>query len=361
MSVRRSIKLLSLWRLSSVVTMAARFPSKSWPTALPSAVGLDVGKLQAAADYAGGRGCIIRQGKLVFSWGDITQPGDVASAAKPWYAHFLFKAVQDGRVQGLDSLASDFEPRLAALNPDLGHKDRSITFRHLATQTACYGVTECPGEAYVYNDWQMALFVDTLFTKVYRTPLNEIDQRVLHPLLTGPLGCEDQPTLLAFGREDRPGRLAISPRDFARFGWLYLNQGRWLQKHLLAAEWARLAISQPLPLSIPRTAGQPAAMLPDQRTIGSNIIPDNQNDHDGCYSWLWWVNGVRRNGRRRWPGVPIDAAACIGHNNKRGMAILPSLHMVASWNDTQLDTLPSEPDPAGQFLAMICAAGGTHE
>lgn len=341
--------------------MKALFPDNRWLEDAPAAVGLDADKLKPIPDHAGadrgGRGCIIRHGRLIFSWGDIARRGDVASACKPWYTHLLFKAVEEERLPSVDTLAVDFEPRLARLNAELGCKDRDITFRHFATQTSCYGVGERPGEAYCYNDWQMALFVDLLIPKVWNTPLADVDASLLHPVITDPLGCEDDPTMLAFGLDDRPGRLAISPRDFARFGWLYLHQGRWGNRQFLAPALARKAITEPLPLSIPRTAGQAAAMLPGQRSIGSKIIPDDHNDHDGGYSWLWWVNGVRRNGERRWPDAPADVAVCAGHGHgKRGMALFPGWGLVASWNDTCLDVLPEASNPLGRWLAAVSGA-----
>ena len=94
-------------------------------------------------------------------------------------------------------------------------------------QTSGYGVAEAPGTAFDYNDWQMALLADTLFLEVYGTTWPAVDAESLLPRLTDPLGCQDDPTLLAFGAGDRPGRLAISVRDFARFGLLYLRRGRW--------------------------------------------------------------------------------------------------------------------------------------
>jgi hypothetical protein len=95
-------------------------------------------------------------------------------------------------------------------------------------------------------------------------------------------------------------------------------------------------------------------MMPGQRTIGSTVIPDNQADHDGCYSWLWWVNGVQRNGQRRWPDAPTNVYACLGHvNGKRGMAVMPSQDVVLAWNDTLLDTHPSFPHPLNRVFKYI--------
>jgi CubicO group peptidase (beta-lactamase class C family) len=188
---------------------------------------LDEEKLKAFSAFVGGRGCVVRKGYLVYTWGDASKRGDVASACKPIYAFFLWLALQHGKIPNLDQKVAVWEPRLKKLNPDLGHPDQDITWRHLANQTSCYGVAEKPGTAYCYNDWQMALFWDTLFLKVYGASYDNVDQKVLRPLLTDPLQCQDNPTFLAFGLKDRPGRVAISPRDFARFGLLYLRQGKW--------------------------------------------------------------------------------------------------------------------------------------
>src|ERR1039458_4410442 len=78
---------------------AATFPGTNWEGRTPAGVGLDKSKLDAISSYMGGRGCIVRHGYLVYTWGDFTTPGDVASAAKPWYSTFLFKAVEDGRLR----------------------------------------------------------------------------------------------------------------------------------------------------------------------------------------------------------------------------------------------------------------------
>jgi hypothetical protein len=33
----------------------------------------------------------------------------------------------------------------------------------------------------------------------------------------------------------------------------------------------------------------------------------------GRYSYLWWVNGLDREGQRNWPDVLEDAFAALGH------------------------------------------------
>lgn len=323
----------------------ASTPGAAWASKLPAEVGMDAGKLAGFSEIVGGRGCVVRRGFMGYSWGDVAARGDIASAAKPIYAHFLFKAVEEGRLAGLDARVVEVEPRLAG-------KDRGITFRHLANQVSCYGVTEEPGTAYDYNDWQMALFWDALFLKVHGATLAGVDAAVLRPKLMDLLQCEDAPTFLAFGPGNRPGRVAVSPRDHARFGLLYLREGDWGGRRVLSREHARMAVTSPLPNSIPRTAGKAADMIPGQRSIGSTRVPDDQTDHLGSYSWLWWTNGVDRAGKRHWPDAPVDAYASLGHGGKRALVVVPSLDLVAAWNDSKIEGAAME----NEALRLLAAA-----
>jgi hypothetical protein len=347
----RSLFLSSLCLCASVVSSWGEevFPGKRWAVRRPGEVGLDAKQLDAFKGLVGGRGCVVRNGYLVYTWGDAGKRGDVASACKPWYSHFLFKAIESGKLKGVDARVVDVEPRLAKTNAKLGFKDRGITWRNLACQTSCYGVTERPGEAFDYNDYNMALFFDTLFLGVYKSSYKKVDGDVLGPLLTGPLGCEDRPTFLAFGMKDRPGRLAISPRDFARFGLLYLHGGKWKGKALIDPRHVKTALGSPVPARVPRTRGKPAEMIRGQRTIGGGR---NQTDHMGSYSFAWWTNGVDRAGKRHWPGAPRNTFAALGHGGKRGLVVMPGLGLVASWNDSRINS----PEAEGRAFARLARA-----
>ncbi len=328
------------------------FPGTTWRFKTPGEVGMDVKRLDAFRDYIGGRGCVVRHGYMVYTWGDQTRRQDVASACKPVIAHFLFKAVEDGKLASLDEPVVRWEPRLNEINPDLDFKDRLMTFRHMATQTSCYGVQEKPGTAFDYNDWQMALLWDTLFLKVYGVTYDTVDAQVLHPRLTDLMQCEDDPTFTFFGTRNRPGRFGISVRDFARFGLLYLHKGNWGGKQLISEANATLAVTSPLPNSIPRTKARPAQMCPGQRSHGSQKVPDDQTDHSGSYSYLWWVNGLDGKGRRFWPSAPMDTYGAFGHaNGQRAVVVIPSLDLVVSWNDTTLGNKQGNPrDEAFRLL-----------
>lgn len=328
------------------------FPGRAWSAVPPAAAGLDAGRLADFTHSTGGRGVVVRGGRLAFTWGEFDRRGDVASACKPLFTHFLLLALAEGRIPSLDEPVMRLEPRLAELNAGLGFKDRGITWRHLATQTSGYGMREAPGAAFAYNDWQMALLWDVLFPRVYGVPPAEADARVLEPLLNGPLGCEDEPAMVPGGNVARAGRLAVSPRDFARLGLLYLREGRWDGRQILPAEMVRLATRSPLPAALPRAGTNAAAMLPGQRSLGSRRIPDNQTDHFGGYSMLWWVNGLDRDGRRHWLDAPADTFAALGHGGIRALVVIPSLDLVVSWNDAT----PDSPAGVNAVLRQLTAA-----
>jgi hypothetical protein len=333
--------------------VAGPVPGATWTTEEPAAAGLDRAALETFAKAIGGRGVVVRHGRLVFSWGEASRRGDIASAAKPLYGHFLFRAVATGRLGSLDVPAVTYAPGLATLNPALDFKDRRITFRHFATQTSNYGVSEAPGAAFDYNDWQMALFWDALFLGVWRSSFADVDRDVLDRELCTAIQCEDDPTLLAFGPQDRAGRVAISPRDLARFALLYLRGGEWNGTTVLPAAMVRESLHSPLPNSVPQTAGLVAPMLPGQRTIGSTRVPDNQTDHFGSYSFMWWVNGIDRTGRRLLPDAPPETFMASGHGARRAAAVIPSLDLIASWNDTTINGWPAANQALKALLASV--------
>ena len=212
-----------------------------------------------------------------------------------------------------------------------------MTWRHLASQLSGYGLTEKPGEAYSYNDYALALYYDTLMEKVFRAHADE----VLRTRLAEPLQFEDRRTFFAFGTNNRPGRLALSCRDFARIGLLYLHGGKWRDTQVLKPELLRAAISSPIPASTPLSRALDADMLPKQRTLGGNknITPVGP----GYYSFNWWLNRTNAAGERLFVDAPPDMFVASGHGGIRVMLVIPSLDLIASWNDSKIDDHDKSP------------------
>ena len=327
------------------------FPSVHWETRTPEQAGMAREKLDALKELVGGRGCVVRHGYMVYSWGDQSKSSDVASAFKPVLSTLLLVAIQEGRLKSADDLVAEFEPRLKSLNHG---KDGTMTWRHLASQMSGYGLAEAPGAAYSYNDFALTLYYDQLMQKVFQTNGTE----VLRTRLAEPLQFEDLATFDAFRRADRQGRLALSVRDFARFGLLYLHGGRWRDRHVIKPELIRMAINNPIPASTPLTSGREADMLPGQHSIGGtrNITPVGP----GFYSFNWWLNRTNQAGQRLYVDAPPDAYVASGHGGKRTCWIFPNLDLVVSWNDSPIadhDTSPGNPDTkCNQAVKLMVAA-----
>ena len=139
---------------------AVIFPGESWEVRTPEQVQLDGQVLDQLAIQLGGRGCVIRNGYVVKSWGDQSERGDWLSSAKPVLSTLLFFAVEEGLVKSVDQPIADF-------GWELSDKDRSMTFRHLGAMTSGYARPEVPGAAWSYNDYAIQLYQKTLFDKVF--------------------------------------------------------------------------------------------------------------------------------------------------------------------------------------------------
>lgn len=262
----------------------------SWQKASPPDAGLDENKLKQARDYAltgEGSGYIIREGKLVYSWGDPRQMHDLKSTSKSIGVTALGLALSDGKVE-LDDPAIKYHPTFGTppeSNRESGWLKR-ITLRQLANQTAGFekpgGYTNllfAPGTKWHYSDSGPNWLAECL-TRVYARDLNE----VMFERVFTPLGIGKEDIRWRFNQY-RPREMnGIVRREFgagffanvdamARIGYLYLRKGKWNGAQIIPADFVELA------------------RKPSKETIGlpeHNATHGNASDH---YSMLWWNNG----------------------------------------------------------------------
>jgi CubicO group peptidase (beta-lactamase class C family) len=293
---------------------------------------------------------VVRGGYLAYHWGEYTRPGDLASARKPIISALLLYGVQEGLVPSPDATLDRYLPGLREINRG---KDAAITWKHLASQTSGYGWSEQPGEAWSYNDFALALYVDTLFDRaLQRDPTD-----ALHRWIARPLQFEDDSH---FNAETKPGvrrrgRIAMSPRDQARFGLFYLRGGRWHGKQLLRRDLIDEALTSVVPAALPPTAGVEAAMLPGQESHGGGKRTNARGP--GQYSYNWWLNLPDKHGDPLFPDAPHDAIVAIGLGMTRGLWIIPSLDLVVAWqgaNWSEDDRVnPGEPRATHHVAARL--------
>jgi CubicO group peptidase (beta-lactamase class C family) len=302
------------------------FPGKGWQTRKPEEVGLDPVKLEQFARKVGGDGVVIRDGYLVKTWGDPARRRDWASSCKPVISTLLLFAVHEKRLESVDDPIRPWVRRRWP-GKDLIEKDRPMTFRHLADMTGGYARAEAPGTHWGYNDFAISLYHHVM-QEVLGASLNKAALERL-----APLQFEDGDV---FGSRGGAG-VNTSPRDFARVGWFWLNEGAWKGKQLLPRELFRAHCKADVPADLPRTMKEGADYL-GVGTIGGGT--DQGGVGPGVYGFNWWFNTEGADGKRFMPHLPADAFQANGHWGKECMLILPNLRIVVAargnWGGTNL-------------------------
>jgi CubicO group peptidase (beta-lactamase class C family) len=326
-------------------------PGAAWEVRLPEEVGLSRQTLGELSAHVQGWGVVVRGGYLAYTWGDPSRSADLASARKPIISTLLLVAVQEGLIESVDEPIVRFEPRLHDLN---GGKDAGITWRHLVSQTSGYGWTEPPGAAWSYNDFALALYYDTLVNRVF----GRDGTWLLWDRLGRHLGFEDPAhfnALVGARAEPRRGRIALSPRDHARFGLLYLRGGTWHGRQLIRRDLIDLALTSVVPAELPATAGVDAPMLDGQLTHGGGKRTNARGP--GQYSFNWWLNLPDRHGALLFPSAPPDASVAIGLGMTRALWVIPSLDLIVAWQGAHWSSddgvNPGEPQPPQHTAARL--------
>jgi CubicO group peptidase (beta-lactamase class C family) len=290
------------------------FPGLTWPTATPASVGLRVEKLNAARNFAtrfaGGAGCVIRDGKLVYSWGVFKQPYLIQSSTKSWGSLVLGRAVENKGV--------DIREKARAYLPTVGQNPSSnigtgwlgsLTVDQLATHTggfpfpSGYSRLEAqPGSRWIYSNCGTN-WLGALLTKVYGKDLRTVTQAEIF----GPLGLTANDIVwrrAMFFKQpidgiqvtEFNGGMRANVDAMARFGYLYLNGGQWRTGRIVGASWVQLSTQAYLPRIAISTLRQ--------------------------HGLLWWNNN--HNGMK---GIPTDTFYSLGLNDNLTI-VIPSLRLV---------------------------------
>jgi CubicO group peptidase (beta-lactamase class C family) len=306
------------------------FPGKNWEQATPESQNVDSDKLRAAIDYLAQhsgsnkveRLVIVRNGRMIWRGAEADTRQNVWSVTKAFTSTAHGLLIEDGKCT-LDTLAQEF-------NPALAEHYRTVTLRHLATMTS--GI-DGVGGSYDFDDrrrgdqnalvellppffeagtkfmyWDEATqHYGFVLTKIAGEPLQAyLKRRVLDPI--GVTRFDWKPD--ATGKVPNwTGGIEISASDLARFGLLFLNRGNWNGKQLVPADWVREATRVQVPASIP------------------NALPSSSRKGAGVYGYHWWPNGVKPDGRRKWPDAPVRTYARSGYNND-DLFVIPPWNMV---------------------------------
>ena len=302
------------------------WPTAGWQTSTPLEMGMNASKLAEARDYAlsgGGSGYIIKNGKLVFSWGSSSQLYDIKSATKSIGATALGLALKDGLVI-LNDFAKSHLPEIGnppASNLDTGWLD-NITLFQMASQTAGFDKTGGygallyePGSVWAYSDGGVNWLADVL-TTINGMDLNTLFfSRVFTQLgittsdLVWRQNLYRSTTLNGIVRRELGSGISSNVDAMARIGYLYLNNGLWENSQLLPQGFS----------DIVRTANANVSVLDVRNDL--DVMFENASQH---YGLLWWNNNDGT-----MIGVPRDAYWAWGLGDNI-ILVIPSLKIVAS-------------------------------
>ncbi|TVX93433.1 serine hydrolase domain-containing protein [Paenibacillus agilis] len=261
------------------------WPTTEWQTEDPTALKMDANKFidlerLIKTNHQNINGIVVvRNGYIAFEnyfngYGQ-NDTHHVASVTKSIVSALVGIAVDQGYIKNVDQKVLDFFPEYV---PDPADRQkREITIRHLLTMTA----------PYPFEDWREPLDKLCMQPDWVSYTLNMLGQNgaigafkystagahLLSAILTRstgksarefankhlfcPIGMKEIPQyeMESFGFEDLFGNkvkgwvhdpngystggwgLTLTPRDMARFGWLYLNSGRWDNQSLISEKW----------------------------------------------------------------------------------------------------------------------------
>lgn len=293
-----------------------------WEEVAPEGLAMEESKLLEASRYAEGSGLIVRDGKVVFRWGDPDRLYKLKSASKAIGITALGLAIKDGLV----SLTDKLQQHCSGLSnlPESRHgRDwiDHITLLNLATQTAGFDkpggyvpLMFKPGTGWAYSDSGPNWLADCL-TIIYGKDLKDLMfERVFTPLgiAHSDLRWRDnlyrEQTINGIKRREFGG-ISANVNAMARIGYLYLQGGRWQQQQIIPQGFVK------------RIRTTPAGIY------GVPVINDTRSRFAGAskhYGLLWWNNA---DGAIE--GVPRDAYWAWGLRDSL-IVVIPSLDIVIS-------------------------------
>lgn len=335
----------------------AYWPTKEWRTAAPEQVGMNSKELVKAIEYLASPEyrvdgmAVIKNGYIVaeayFRSFKKGATHDSASVGKSFTSALLGIAIDKGLVPGVDAklcqyfdqwdcdAADDTRSRIAirnALTLTTGlkwHEDWSkFDFRtndalkmiasrkFLGYVLAREGVTE-PGETFTYSTGDPMLISGVLSKVTGMSALEFAQKNLFQPIgITSARWNSDSE-----GYTPTFGMLQLTVRDYARFGYLYLNKGTWEDKQIVSEQWVSKS-----------TQTDPAVKV-----------------WEG-YGYLWHVNLPSRM-QAQGSKIPADAfmaAGVMGQN----IVVIPSRDLVI----VKVASEQGKGPDLGKFLALVLDA-----
>jgi CubicO group peptidase (beta-lactamase class C family) len=245
------------------------YPDPDWATGAPGDHGLDPDLLDRAAEVAeaGRSHCllVIRGGVLVFERYFAATDAETASRswslAKSYAGTLVGIAIGRGELGGLDDPIADHLPAWA------GGDREAITIRQLVSMTSglewsafqdylematlsrdhtgfALDLEAASGSAWTYHNGAVQL-LEPLLRHATGAAIDEYAERHLWSKIGMSATWARDPS----GNPTAYANVLASCRDHARFGYLYLREGRWRSESVVPPEWVAEALSPSQPFN----------------------------------------------------------------------------------------------------------------
>ena len=221
----------------------------------------------------GMNGLVIHKGYVVAEWGDTARSDMTFSVTKTFLSTTVGLAWQKGLIRDVTDRAKDYVPV-----PELFESEHNakITWEHLLRQTSdwsgtLWGIPDWadrpegktpadypnrpmrePGTFYKYNDVRVNLLA-LCALHVWRRPLPQVlRDEVMEPIGASStwrwhgydnawITIDGQQVQSVTGGGHFGGGLIINAWDMARFGYLFLRNGKWRDRQIVTEKWIAMA------------------------------------------------------------------------------------------------------------------------
>jgi CubicO group peptidase (beta-lactamase class C family) len=324
------------------------FPGKTWELEKrPEDFGYSSDKLADAKEFADtidtAAFMVIVNGKLICQWGDVSKKYITHSTRKSFLSALYGKYVHNGIIdlnKSMGDLSIDDEPPLTDQEKRATIRDclkaRSGVFHPAEAETD--GMHDLKpergtfraGEFWLYNNWDFNV-LGTIFQELTGKNIFQAFKEDI----AGPIGMQD--FVPEDGRSFRTTRsiheaymFVISARDMARFGLLFLRNGRWNGRLVIPEEWIRASTTYFSDAAIYRSDG---------------------------YGYMWWVV-KHHNKYPHFPNVELQEGAYSARGyGGHYIVVLPDKDMVVVHRvDTFQEGNYVLPHQFGSLLKMILDA-----
>lgn len=293
----------------------------------------------------GPAGLVLKDGYIIAQWGDIDRVDMTFSVTKSYLSTMAGLAVDDGLIK---SVRDKVQGYVWDGSFETAHNSK-ITWHHLLTQSSdwsgdLFGMKDWndrppreggiddwknrkliePGTNFEYNDVRVNLLSYSLLN-VWRKPLPQVlKERIMDPIGASTTwrwyGYENSWVTIdgvkmqsVSGGGHSGGGVFISAADHARFGLLFLRDGKWNGKQLISQNWVDMV--------------------------------QTSSEANESYGYMWWLN----RGERKWDNnlsEDIYYAAGFGGN----FIVVDKEHellVVTRW---------LEPSTLGEMMDLVMAA-----